>query len=87
MTKPLNPAVMSKILLMQAMQHSWAAYVRRINRYMKPSRMDDYLSQEIEMGMKLGEFAESVFMAGFSAGEKYAGTLRVGNKSCKPNLN
>ncbi|NTV03059.1 MAG: hypothetical protein HGB04_09835 [Chlorobiaceae bacterium] len=78
---------MSKILLMQAMQKAWATYVRRINRYMKSDRMDYYLSQEIEMGMKLEEFAEIVFMAGFSAGEKYAGTLSIGNKKCKPHLN
>ena len=45
-----------------AMQQAWVGYIRKINGCMKSDRM-------IEMGMKLEEFAEIVFMAGFSAGE------------------
>ncbi|NTU69105.1 MAG: hypothetical protein HGB02_09570 [Chlorobiaceae bacterium] len=78
---------MSKILLMQAMRNAWVAYVRKIDRYMNTERLEDCLSQEIVTGMKLEEFAEIVFMAGFSAGEKYAGTPAVGGKKCKPHLN
>lgn len=55
--KPFNPVAMSP-----AMQQAWVGYIRKINGCMKSDRM-------IEMGMKLEEFAEIVFMAGFSAGE------------------
>lgn len=78
---------MSKILLMQAMRQAWVAYVQKLNRHLQGDRMENYLSQETEMGMKLEEFAEIVFMAGFSAGEKYAGTVSLGGKKYKAKLN
>jgi hypothetical protein len=49
--------------------------------------MESYLSQEIDMGMKLEEFAEIIFMAGFAAGEKYAKSSIMGLRKCESNLN
>jgi hypothetical protein len=39
------------------------------------------------MGMKLEEFAESVFIEGFVAGEKYAKSFKVGAHKCEVELN
>ena len=78
---------MSKILWMQAVRNAWVSYLRKMNRHMMPDNMESYLSQEIDMGMKLEEFAEIVFMEGFAAGEKYAKTFMVGNLPCTPKLN
>jgi hypothetical protein len=78
---------MSKILWMQAVKKAWVSYVIKINRHMKPDNMQSYLSQQIDMGMTLEEFAEIVFMEGFAAGEKYAKTFMVGSRPCNPKLN
>lgn len=78
---------MSKMLLVQAVRKAWLSYVRKMDKSMKPYKMESYLGQEIEMGMKLEEFAEIVFMEGFIAGEKHAGTLRLGSRKYNTNLN
>ena len=49
-----------------------------MNKCMNPERIDDYLSQKIDMDMTLEEFAEMVFIEGFVAGEKYSRTLMPG---------
>jgi len=54
---------------------------------MKPYRMENYLSQEISMGMTLEEFAEIVFIEGFVSGEKYSQSVMTGNRQCEPKLN
>ncbi len=54
---------------------------------MKPYRMENYLSQEISMGMTLEEFAEIVFIEGFVSGEKYSRSVMNGNRKCEPKLN
>ncbi|NTU59054.1 MAG: hypothetical protein HGB00_09115 [Chlorobiaceae bacterium] len=78
---------MSRILWMQAMRGAWTSYVKKMNKNMKPDKFDRYLNQEIDMGMKLEEFAESVFIQGFVAGEKYAKSFTIGTKKCEPELN
>jgi hypothetical protein len=78
---------MSGILWMQAVRGAWTSYVKKMNQSMKPYRMETYLGQEIDMGMKLEEFAESVFIEGFVAGEKYAKSFKVGAKKFEPELN
>jgi hypothetical protein len=76
---------MSKLLWIQAVRQSWLSYIRRMNERVKPYRMELYLNQQIDMGMKLEEFAEIVFMEGFIAGEKHAGTFNVGSGTRKMN--
>lgn len=78
---------MSKILWLQACRGAWVSYVKKMNKRMKPRNMESYLSQEIEMGMKLEEFAEIIFMEGFAAGEKYSKSCIIGVRKCEPNLN
>ena len=50
-----------------------------MNNCIDSEKIESYLSQKIDMGMTLEEFAEMVFIEGFVAGEKYAKTLMVGN--------
>ncbi|HWQ25717.1 MAG TPA: hypothetical protein VN367_02940 [Chlorobaculum sp.] len=78
---------MSRILWLQAVRGAWTSYVKKMNQSMNPHKMETYLSQEIDMGMKLEEFAESVFIAGFVEGEKYARSFKVGVHKCEPELN
>jgi hypothetical protein len=78
---------MSRIMWMQAVRGSWTSYVKKMNQRMNPHKMETYLSQEIDMGMKLEEFAESVFIEGFVAGEKYAKSFKVGAHKCEVELN
>ncbi|NTV98718.1 MAG: hypothetical protein HGA70_06115 [Chlorobiaceae bacterium] len=49
--------------------------------------MENYLLQKIEPGITLEEFAESVFIAGFNAGEKYNRTLFRENAEIEQRLN
>ncbi|NTW83495.1 MAG: hypothetical protein HGB36_09035 [Chlorobiaceae bacterium] len=77
----------SRILWMQAIKGAWNAYIQRMNRILMKNEMDSYLSQKIDMGMTLEEFAESIFIAGFVAGEKYNKNHMLGNQKCEPNLN
>lgn len=72
---------------MQAVKGAWSSYVKRMNNSMKPYRMENYLSQEISMGMTLEEFAEIVFIEGFVSGEKYSRSVMNGNRKCEPKLN
>lgn len=78
---------MSRIMLLQAVTEAWRSYLKKMNRKMKPYSFDKYLEQELEMGMKLSEFAEIVYIEGFTAGEKHAKAFMVGNKRCQPHLN
>jgi hypothetical protein len=78
---------MSKILWMQEVQKAWFSYVNKMNRHMKPRNLESYLTQEIDMGMKLEEFAEVVFIEGFAAGEKYAKSCDMAGSRCQANLN
>jgi len=78
---------MSRILWMQAVKGAWNSYVKRMNKRMEPYRMENYLSQEISMGMTLEEFAEIVFIEGFVSGEKYSQSVMTGNRQCEPKLN
>ena len=63
---------MLNIIWMQAVKVAWSSYIRKMNKSMKSKKMENYLSQNIDMGMTLNEFAEMVFIEGFVAGEKYA---------------
>ncbi len=67
--------MMIRILWLQAVKGAWSSYIRRMNKNIKPQRLDVYLSQKIDMGMTLEEFGEMVFIEGFVAGEKYSKTL------------
>jgi hypothetical protein len=78
---------MSRILWMQAVKGAWNTYVRKMNKSMKPYKMENYLSQEISMGMTLEEFAEIVFIEGFVAGEKYSRSTMMGSRTCESKLN
>jgi len=78
---------MSRILWMQAVKGAWNSYVKRMNNSMKPYRMENYLIQEISMGMTLEEFAEIVFIEGFVSGEKYSRSVMTGNRKCEHKLN
>jgi hypothetical protein len=83
----LKKKAMSRILWMQAVKGAWTSYVRKMNKSMKPYKMENYLCQEIDMGMTLEEFAEIVFIEGFVAGEKYGRTLTIGSRKCEHKLN
>ncbi|MEI6846547.1 MAG: hypothetical protein WCK32_00685 [Chlorobiaceae bacterium] len=78
---------MSRILWMLVVKKAWTSYVKRMNQSMKPHKIETYLSQEIDLGMKLEEFAEIIFIEGFVAGEKYAKSFVKGPKMCEPELN
>lgn len=71
----------------QAVTEAWTSYLRKMTHKMKPYSFEKYLEQELDMGMKLSEFAEIVFIEGFSAGEKHAKAFMVGKKRCEPHLN
>ncbi|NTV60499.1 MAG: hypothetical protein HGA77_04250 [Chlorobiaceae bacterium] len=66
---------MPGILWLQAVRKAWTSYIGRMNAIIQPKSMESYLLQKIEPGITLEEFAESVFIAGFSAGEKYNETM------------
>lgn len=78
---------MSRALWLQAVRRAWISYVRKMNNFMKPYGMERYLRQDLDMGMKLDEFAEAVFMEGFAAGEKHARVFMAGNRTCDATLN
>jgi hypothetical protein len=77
----------SRILWMQAVKGAWNAYIERMSSILMHSKMESYLSQKIDMGMTLEEFAENIFIAGFVAGEKHNINYMLGNQKCEPNLN
>jgi hypothetical protein len=64
---------MAEILWLQAVRKAWSCYIDRMNNIIHAKSMETYLMQTIEPGITLEEFAESVFIAGFIAGEKYNG--------------
>ncbi|TLU81917.1 MAG: hypothetical protein FDX21_10165 [Chlorobium sp.] len=74
-----TPLMMIRILWLQAVRGAWISYIRKMNNCIDSEKIESYLSQKIDMGMTLEEFAEMVFIEGFVAGEKYAKTLMVGN--------
>lgn len=78
---------MSTILWLHAVKEAWRAYLVNMNRKITPGSMERYLEQELDMGMKLDEFAEAIFIAGFSAGEKYANSFMVGSENFEMKLN
>ena len=78
---------MSTILWLHAVKEAWRAYLVNMNRRITPASMERYLEQELDMGMKLDEFAEAIFIAGFSAGEKYAKGFMVGSEKFEMKLN
>jgi hypothetical protein len=78
---------MSTLLWLQAVKGSWRAYLKNMNNKMMPKTMESYMEQKLDMGMKLDEFAEAIFIAGFSAGEKYANSFMVGNREFEVKLN
>jgi hypothetical protein len=63
---------MLNISWIQAVKVAWASYINKMNKYIESESMESYLSQKIDMGMTLQEFAEMVFIEGFTAGEKHA---------------
>ena len=78
---------MSTILWLHSVKEAWRAYLVNMNRKITPASMERYLEQELDMGMKLDEFAEAIFIAGFSAGEKYAKGFMVGSEKFEMKLN
>ena len=78
---------MSTILWLNAIKEAWRSYLKNMNSKIAPSSMELYLEQELDMGMKLDEFAEAIFIAGFSAGEKYAKGFMVGSEKLEMKLN
>ncbi|NTW09962.1 MAG: hypothetical protein HGA26_01235 [Chlorobiaceae bacterium] len=78
---------MPGILWLQAVKTAWESYIGRLNEIMQPKSMENYLLQKIEPGITLEEFAESVFIAGFNAGEKYNRTLFRENAEIEQRLN
>jgi hypothetical protein len=78
---------MSTILWLHSVKDAWHSYLKNMNRKIAPSTMEQYLEQELDMGMKLDEFAEAIFIAGFSAGEKYANGVMAGNQNYEMKLN
>jgi hypothetical protein len=78
---------MSTIVWLHSVKDAWRSYLKNMNRKIAPSTMERYLEQELDMGMKLDEFAEAIFIAGFSAGEKYANSVMVDRKNFEMKLN
>lgn len=78
---------MAGILWLQAVKTAWTAYIGRMNTIMQPEGIEGYLLQKIEPGITLEEFAESVFIAGFAAGEKYNRSLSMENAELEQRLN
>jgi hypothetical protein len=78
---------MSTILWLQAIRESWDFYLKSMNKKIAPDSMDNYLKQNLDLGMNLDEFAEAIFIAGFSAGEKYAKSFRIGSREFDVKLN
>jgi hypothetical protein len=78
---------MSRILWIQAVKGAWTSYLKKMNDQMKPDKIERYLNQELNMGMTLDEFAESVFIEGFVAGEKHARSFMLGTRTCEAELN
>lgn len=68
---------MPGIIWLQAVRTAWKAYICTMNKIMRPKDMESYLCQNIEPGISLEEFAESVFIAGFTAGENYNRNLFI----------
>ncbi len=79
--------MMIRMLWLEAVKVAWASYISKINRCITPETMEFYLSQKINMGLTLEEFAEMVFIEGFVAGENYTRSLMHGNEQCEPNCN
>jgi hypothetical protein len=80
-------AMMIRTLWLDAVRVAWASYICRINRSITPQTMDGYLSQRINMGLTLGEFAEMVFIEGFVAGENHTKGLMHSNGKLEANSN
>ncbi|NTV06566.1 MAG: hypothetical protein HGA59_08690 [Chlorobiaceae bacterium] len=80
-------AMMIRILWLEAVKAAWVSYIKKINRVITPQTMDSYLSQQINMGLTLEEFAEMVFIEGFVAGENYTKALMNGNGKREPSIN
>ncbi len=78
---------MSTILWLHAVKESWSSYLKNMNKKIVPHTMEQYLEQELDMGMKLDEFAEAIFIAGFSAGEKHAKSVTINNQNLELKLN
>lgn len=78
---------MSKTLWLQTIRIAWISYLRKVGRHMKPQKLDRYLGQTIDLGMTLEEFAENIFIAGFTAGEEYSRYSREGQLGNTAKLN
>ena len=73
---------MIRMFWIQAVKGAWHSYLSKMNKMVLPKNMDSYLSQKIDLGMTLEEFAEIVFIEGFVAGEKYSKELILGHGKC-----
>ncbi|NTW69082.1 MAG: hypothetical protein HGB23_04460 [Chlorobiaceae bacterium] len=79
--------MMMKNLWLGAVKEAWDSYMKKLNRSIRPQRMDIHLSQQITIGVTLEEFAEMVFIEGFAAGEKYANALSSSSEKHEPSIN
>jgi hypothetical protein len=66
---------MIRQLWLKAVNSAWKGYVKRIDKCQADKKFSDYLKQRIDLDMTLEEFGEMIFIAGFTAGEQYAGKL------------
>ncbi|NTU54087.1 MAG: hypothetical protein HGA97_10390 [Chlorobiaceae bacterium] len=68
---------MIRPLWLRAVNSAWKGYIKKIDRCKADKKFSEYLKQRIDLDMTLEEFGEMIFIAGFTAGEQYAGKLPV----------
>ncbi|NTW55793.1 MAG: hypothetical protein HGB20_01960 [Chlorobiaceae bacterium] len=78
---------MADILWVEAVRKAWSCYIDRMNSIIQAKSMETYLMQTIEPGITLEEFAESVFIAGFIAGEKFSRNQVAAGSDLESRLN
>lgn len=78
---------MIRQLWLNAVNSAWKGYIKRIDKCQADKKFSDYLKQRVDLDMTLEEFGEMIFIAGFTAGEEYAGTLPLPKTSQTVRMN
>lgn len=78
---------MIRQLWLNAVNSAWKGYIKRIDKCQADKKFSDYLKQRVDLDMTLEEFGEMIFIAGFTAGEEYAGTLSLPKTSQTVRMN
>ncbi|TCD48498.1 hypothetical protein E0L29_01015 [Chlorobium sp. N1] len=78
---------MIRQLWLNAVKSAWKSYIKKIERCSTEKRFSEYLKQRLDMDMTLEEFAEMVFIEGFTAGEHYARKIPLPKGAGKVRMN